>query len=106
MNEILKHSNEFYNKYTNFDINTHLEMQRSVSVDGSSFGGQKEYIYKFHELYYDALKKFIEHGIFIGKDQNIFAYVAFNNPHVIKLVHLKHFFMLKTILLKKNNENI
>ena len=106
MNEIIKHSNDFYTKYSNFSIEAHKEMQKTFNVDGSSFGGQKEYILKFHELYYDAIKKFLEHGIFIGKDQNIFSYVAYNNPNIIKLVNLKEFFSLKKLLLKKDVNNL
>ena len=101
MSEVLKHSKSFYTRYTNFDIPTHMAMQRSLSVDGSSFGGRKEYVLRFRELYYEVLKKFIEHKIFIGKDQNLFSYIAFNNPQVVKLVYFRFFFNLKTIFLKK-----
>ena len=104
MIEVRKHSDYFYKKYSNFSISEHKEMQRTVSVDGSCFGGQKDYIFKFHELYYDALNKFIQHGIFIGKDQNIFAYVAYNNPDVIKLVYSGgKWFELRTMLFKTNS---
>lgn len=106
MNEVLKHSNDFYSNYTKFDITTHKYMQKSISVDGSCFGGQKNYIFKFHDLYYDVLNKFIEHGIFIGKDQNIFAYIAYNNPTIVKLVYLKKFFGLRKYLLKSDNNLI
>ena len=62
---------------------------------------RKEYVLRFRELYYEVLKKFIEHKIFIGKDQNLFSYIAFNNPQVVKLVYFRFFFNLKTIFLKK-----
>ena len=100
ISEVLKHSDNFYKKYINFDIESHKFMQKSLNVDGSCFGGQKEYIYKFYNLYYDLLIKFIKHGIFIGKDQNLFAYIAYSNQDIIKKVTLGDFFRLREYILK------
>ena len=100
MNQKKEHSEEFKKKIIEFDIDTHIRLQKSFSVDASIFGGEKKYIYKFYDLYYDTLKKYLEHGIFIGKDQNIYAYIAYTNPDLFKLVCYKYFFGLQKYLHK------
>ena len=91
INEIIHYPQEFRDKILKFDVEAHNQLQSTYNVDGSVFGGEKDYILKFNALYYDALNKFLEHGIFIGKDQNIFAYIAYSNEDIVKLVFLKRF---------------
>ena len=58
---------------------------------GGIFGGQNDYILRFIYLYYKTLKLFVKKKMFIGKDQNIFTYIAFSNPKIVKLVILKDY---------------
>ena len=76
----------------NFDKNSHYNLQRKNNVIGGIFGGQKINTLKFVNLYYKALKLFIINKIFIGKDQNVFAFVAFSNPDVVKLKLCKSYY--------------
>jgi hypothetical protein len=99
-NDVQNYSQNFKDKIKEFDIEAHHFLQKHKNVDGSSFGGQKEYILKFNNLYYDALIQFLKHGIFIGKDQNIFAFIAYSNEDIVKLVFLKEYFELQNYLKK------
>ena len=60
-----------------------------VLVAAGMFGGQKEKLIKFIDLYYDALYLFEKNKLFIGKEQNIFAYISFKYPEIVKLVYSK-----------------
>jgi hypothetical protein len=70
----------------NFNINTHLKFQNRSNVGGNMFGGHYEYIKKFVSLYYNTIELFIENKIFIGKDQNLFAFISYLHPKIVKLV--------------------
>ena len=76
----------------NFDLKAHKKFQRKSNVGGGIFGGQPNYLLKFTDYYYDTIKLFISHKIFIGKDQNLFAFVAFSHPEIINLVHSGNYF--------------
>ena len=69
-----------------FNLNAHKKFQRKANVGGGVFGGQSENLMKFIDYYYETIKLFISHKIFIGKDQNLFAFVAFSHPEIINLV--------------------
>jgi hypothetical protein len=79
----------------NFNLKAHKYFQRRTNVGGNIFGGQPEYLLKFIDYYYETIKLFIRHKIFIGKDQNLFAFVIFSHPQIINLVHSGkwHFFL-------------
>ena len=85
-------------KIINFDSGAHKRLQKYVNVAGGFFGGQVENTLKFINLYYEALRKFIEKKIFIGKDQNVFAYVAFSHPDIMNLVFYRDFTGFKKYL--------
>ena len=85
-------------KIINFDSGAHKRLQRYVNVAGGFFGGQVENTLKFINLYYEALRLFIEKKIFIGKDQNVFAYVAFSHPDIMNLVFYRDFTGFKKYL--------
>jgi hypothetical protein len=70
----------------NFNLKVHTKFQRKKNVGGGVFGGQPRNLLKFIDYYYDTIKLFISHKIFIGKDQNLFAFIAFSHPEIIKLV--------------------
>ena len=82
-------------KILKFDSNEHIKLRKNINVIGGIFGGQKENILKFIYLYYQTLKLFIKKGIFIGKDQNIFTYIAFAYPEIVKLVLFKDYMQYK-----------
>lgn len=69
-----------------FDLKAHKIFQTKVNVGGNVFGGQAENLLKFIDYYYETIELFISYKIFIGKDQNLFAFVAFSHPEIINLV--------------------
>ena len=79
-------SNEDKQKILNFSHSAHKKLKRKTNVAGGFFGGQIENTLKFINLYYETLKLFIEHKLFIGKDQNIYTYMAFAHPEIINLI--------------------
>ena len=81
-----------------FDRRSHDILRKSNNIDASMFGGQKENFLKFIDLYYNAIRLFIEHNLFIGKEQNVFMYIAFAHPDVIKLNLCPTYFGLKSYL--------
>ena len=91
-------SNSFKEKIINFDKDTHQMLQRKPNVIGGLFGGQINNTLKFIDLYYNSIKLFIQHKIFIGKDQNIFTFVAFAHPEIVNLVFCKTYFDFKAYL--------
>lgn len=99
-NEVINYSNFFKDKIISFDIEAHNFWRKYCNVDGSSFGGQTDYLLKFNSLYYKTLNSFLKHGIFIGNDQNIFAFIAYSNKNIVKLVYLRNFFGLQDYLKK------
>ena len=98
MGQIGKFSEIEKQKIINFDLNEHQKLQSRANVVGGLFGGQKKYILKFVDLYYYAIKLFIKRKIFIGKDQNIFTFIAFSHPELVHLVLFSSYFGFKTYL--------
>ena len=98
MGQVRKFSNLEKQGIINFDLAAHQKLQREINVIGGLFGGQIENILKFIELYYNAIKIFIEKKIFIGKDQNIYTYVAFSHPEIINLVLFPNYKYFKKYL--------
>lgn len=86
MGQVKKFSESFKQKLINFDKEAHYKLQKSINVIGGVLGGQIENILKFTNLYYNSIKLFIKQKIFIGKDQNIYTFVALSNPKIINLV--------------------
>jgi hypothetical protein len=81
-----------------FNINTHIEFQKQINVGGNMFGGNYEYVKRFIILYYNTIELFIKKKIFIGKDQNIFAYISYLYPKIIKLIFSGNWFYLQDYL--------
>ena len=81
-----------------FNINTHLKFQKKANVGGGMFGGHYKYVKRFVILYYKTIELFIKKKIFIGKDQNIFAYISYLYPDIIKLVFSGKWFYLQDYL--------
>ena len=104
MNEMMQNTQILKDELKRFNNQTYKNFQRFYSVDASIFGGKKNYIFKFADLYYDVLNKFIEHKIFIGKDQNIFAYIAYFYTDIVKLVYSGYNFYLQEYLSKGYNK--
>lgn len=87
INEKKSVSNYIKNGLKRFDIKIHKEFQRNYNVDASTFGGQRKYVIQFSDAYYDTLRLFIKNNIFIGKEQNIMAYVFYFYPNISKIVY-------------------
>ena len=81
-----------------FDPAAHKRLERDVNVAGNFFGGQAKNFIKFVNFYYKALRLFIKKKLFIGKDQNIFTYVAFSHPEIMNLVLCNNYKYFKAYL--------
>ena len=62
------------------------------------FGGQSINALKFINYYYDGLKLYIKNNLFIGKDQNIFTFIAFSHTNEVNLIFCKGYFEAKKYL--------
>ena len=87
INERLNKSDYIKDGLIKFDLNIHREFQKSYNVDGSCFGGKREYVIQFCNTFYDMVKIYIQKNIFIGKDQNIMAFIAYSHPNMTKLIY-------------------
>ena len=98
LGQIRGFSDEAKKGIINFDKKYHEELKRNINVSGNLFGGQIKNTLKFINLYYEAIRLFIKNKIFIGKDQNIFTYVAFAHPEVVKLIKFNYYYDFKFYL--------
>ena len=55
-------------------------------IGATIFGGGKEALLRYHDLYYEMVEYFIQTGRFIGKDQSILNSVYLLNPDLFELV--------------------
>ena len=85
-------------KIVDFDLIAHNNLKRNINVVGGLFGGQFENILKFIDIYYSTLKVFSKKNLFIGKDQNIYTYIAFAHPDVVNLVLFPNYRFFKIYL--------
>lgn len=92
MGQVYYFSDEEKEKILNFDTQAHKRLQKNHNVIGGIFGGQKENILKFINYFYKTIRLFLNKKIFIGKDQNIFTFIAFSHPEVVKLIMCKNYF--------------
>jgi len=86
LNSIRNVSNSERKDLLKFNLGIHKKFQNQTNVGGGVFGGQSANLLKFINYYYETIKLFISYKIFIGKDQNLFAFVAFSHPEIINLV--------------------
>jgi len=56
-------------------------------ISGTIFGGGKEVLLKWHDLYFDMVEYFISIQRFIGKDQSIMNSVYLLNRNMCDLIH-------------------
>ena len=49
------------------------DFTKKVRLSGGIFGGTKASISKYHEAYYNIIRRQLSQGRFVGKDQNIMA---------------------------------
>ena len=87
INERLNKTEYIKNGLKRFDLNIHREFQRSYNIDGSCFGGRRDYVIQFCNLFYDLVRVYIKKNIFIGKDQNMMAFIAYFYQNITKLVY-------------------
>lgn len=85
----LKLSYRFYNNFI-----------KKVNVGGGLFGGSVHNLVKFIDLYYKTIKTFIKKELFIGKDQNLFAYISYSYNDVVKIIYSGDWFFLESFLSK------
>lgn len=99
MGQIKNFSESDKEKIVNFDKDAHKKLERNINVCGDIFGGQIKNTIKFINFYYKSIRLFIKKNIFIGKDQNIYTYVAFAHPEIINLVKCKTYRDFKQYLM-------
>ena len=58
-------------------------------IGATIFGGGKEALLRYHELYYEMVEYFISVDRFIGKDQSILNSVYLLNPSLFDLIEPK-----------------
>ena len=75
------------NLLLNFDKNAHRKLQLELNVGGGMFGGHFENVLKFIDFYYETIEIFDKKNLFIGKEQNIFAFVALSHPEIVNLIY-------------------
>ena len=80
-------------KLKNFSLTYYYnEFLHRTNVGAAVFGGQIEYTLKFIELYERTLISFINHEFFIGKEQNLYAFIAYLHPEIVKLVYSRDWY--------------
>ena len=85
-------------KIVNFDIVALKNLQNDINVIGGFFGGQADNILKFSNHYYKAIDEYSKKNLFIGKDQNIYTFVSFSHPEIVKLVYFPNYQFFKIYL--------
>ena len=98
LNGMRKLSVEEIEGLKNFNISIYNNFINKVNVAGGLFGGKSFYLIRFINLYYKAIKIFIKHNFFIGKDQNLFAYISYLNPKIVKIINSKDWYYFKIYL--------
>ena len=98
INGIRKVSNNEIKGLKNFNLSIYSKFIKKLNVGGGLFGGKAKYLIKFIYLYYKTIKDFIKHNMFIGKDQNLFAYISYLNPTIVKIVHSGKWFYFRLYL--------
>lgn len=86
MNSIRKIEKSEFESLKNLDSNPFRGFIKLDNIAGNIFGGQPKNIIKFADLYYDTLRLFIENNIFIGKENNIYAFIAHSHPEIVNLI--------------------
>ena len=90
------------NGLKNLNITIYNKFRRkSKSVAGGFFGGNSKYLLKFILLYYKTIKLFIKKDLFIGKDQNLFSYIAYSNKDIIKIIYSGNYYYFASYLSEK-----
>ena len=98
MGQVKYFSDEEKQRIVNFDLDAIKRVMNDINVDGSMFGGQPINTLKFINYYYDGLKLYIKNNLFIGKDQNIFTFIAFSHTNEVNLIFCKGYFEAKKYL--------
>ena len=80
------------NLLLNFNKNTHRQFLFKSNVGAGIFGGHFENLLKFIDLYYEAIEIFATKNLFLGKEQDIYTYVALSHPDVVNLILTKSYY--------------
>lgn len=78
-------------------------------VGGGIFGGRWDYVLRYHDAYFAMVDRWIEKGLFIGKDQNVMAVTAYNHPDIVNLIGpsaSNQWFYLEDYLLEEEVANV
>ena len=97
-NSLRKFNNKEIIGYKRLNINFYKKFIKKINFGGGMFGGQKEYIDKFYKLYFNTIKIFVKKNFYIGKDQNIFTYIALTHPDIVKIIYSKDWFYFRKYL--------
>lgn len=83
----------FYQQYFNLLPSglTQIDMKTiPATIGGTMFIAHRDFIPKWHKLYYDMIQKYIDNGRFIGKDQNIYMNIYVCNLNDVILFDCKY----------------
>lgn len=89
INLVRKFEDEEIRGIKNFNLTEIKNLEKRINVAGGMFGGRPEKLKKFIDLYYNCINTYIKNSLFIGKDQNLFTYISFSHPEIVKLVFSK-----------------
>ena len=98
INGIRKISDQEILDLKKFNISFYNNFINKINVGGGLFGGKPYYLLKFINLYYKTTKKFIKNNMFIGKDQNLYAYISYLNPKIVKIINSGRWHYFKVYL--------
>ena len=87
INSIRRLSKNELDGFKKLDIKIYYNIVRKTNVGAGIFGGKSDYLVKFILIYYKTIKLFIKKNMFIGKDQNIFAYIAYLNKNIVNIIY-------------------
>lgn len=88
--------------FKNFNIQIYNQIIRKTNVAGGFFGGKSFYLLKFISIYYKTIKLFIKKDMFIGKDQNLFAYISYLNKDIVNIIYSGKWKYFASYLKNKN----
>lgn len=87
-------------EFLKLDLRFFYNFIKNINVGGGLFGGNYKNFIKFIDLYYKTIKVFIKKKLFIGKDQNLFAYISYSNRDIVKMIYSGDWFFFKSYLSK------
>ena len=100
INGLRKITNDEIEGLKNYNYSIYGKFIKKINVGAGLFGGNQKFLKNFIYLYYKTIKDFIKHNFFIGKEQNLFAYISYLNPKIVKIINKGNWYYFKDYLSK------